>query len=95
MFDRIRERLKTKKNETNVELFNRSINEVLSRTIITSLTVFLVVLAMFFMGGSVLHDFSLAMLIGVIVGTYSSVFIASAVVVDWIGEKGKLFQKKK
>ncbi len=95
VFDRIRERLKTRKNETNVELFNRSINEVLSRTIITSLTVFLVVLAMFLMGGSVLHDFSLAMLIGVIVGTYSSVFIASAIVVDWIGEKGRLFQKKK
>ncbi len=95
VFDRIRERLKTRKNETNIELFNRSINEVLSRTIITSLTVFLVVLAMFLMGGSVLHDFSLAMLIGVIVGTYSSVFIASAIVVDWIGQKGKLFQKKR
>ncbi|MGB9736065.1 MAG: protein translocase subunit SecD [bacterium] len=95
VFDRIRERLKTRKNETNIELFNRSINEVLSRTIITSLTVFLVVLAMFFLGGSVLHDFSLAMLIGVIVGTYSSVFIASAIVLDWIGEKGKIFQKKK
>lgn len=95
VFDRIRERLKTRKNETNIELFNRSINEVLSRTIITSLTVFLVVLAMFLMGGSVLHDFSLAMLIGVVVGTYSSVFIASAIVVDWIGEKGRLFQKKK
>jgi SecD/SecF fusion protein len=95
VFDRIRERLKTRKGETHIEIFNRSINEVLSRTIITSLTVFLVVLAMFLMGGSVLHDFSLAMLIGVIVGTYSSVFIASAVVVDWIGEKGKLFQKKK
>lgn len=95
VFDRIRERLRTRKNETHIELFNRSINEVLSRTIITSLTVFLVVLAMYLMGGSVLHDFSLAMLIGVIVGTYSSVFIASAVVVDWIGEKGKIFQKKK
>ncbi len=95
VFDRIRERLRTRKGETNIELFNRSINEVLSRTIITSLTVFLVVLAMYLMGGSVLHDFSLAMLIGVIVGTYSSVFIASAVVVDWIGEKGKLFQKRK
>lgn len=95
VFDRIRERLRTRKNETNIELFNRSINEVLSRTIITSLTVFLVVLAMYLMGGSVLHDFSLAMLIGVVVGTYSSVFIASAVVVDWIGEKGKVFQKRK
>ncbi len=95
VFDRIRERLKTRKGETHVELFNRSINEVLSRTIITSLTVFLVVLAMFLMGGSVLHDFSLAMLIGVVVGTYSSVFIASAIVVDWIGEKGKIFQKKR
>jgi len=95
VFDRIRERLKTRKNETNLELFNRSINEVLSRTIITSLTVFIVVLAMFFLGGSVLHDFSLAMLIGVVVGIYSSVFIASAIVLDWIGEKGKLFQKKK
>jgi len=95
VFDRIRERLRTRKNETNIEIFNRGINEVLGRTIITSLTVFIVVLAMFLMGGSVLHDFSLAMLIGVVVGTYSSVFIASAIVIDWVGEKGRIFRRKR
>ncbi|MCL4479513.1 MAG: protein translocase subunit SecD [Deltaproteobacteria bacterium] len=95
VFDRIRERLRTRKNETNLEVFNRSVNEVLSRTIITSLTVFIVVFAMYILGGSVLHDFALAMLIGVVVGTYSSVFIASAVVIDWVGEKGKVFQRKR
>jgi preprotein translocase subunit SecF len=59
---------------------NSSINEVLSRTIITSLTVLLTSVALFFLGGEVIHDFSLAMIMGVVVGTYSSIFIATPLV---------------
>jgi preprotein translocase subunit SecF len=65
------------------ELLNVSINEVLSRTIVTSLTTGLVLLALFFMGGSVIHDFSLALLLGLMVGTYSSVFVASPILSIW------------
>jgi preprotein translocase subunit SecF len=61
-------------------IFNDSINEVLSRTIVTSLTVFLAAASLFFFGGEVIHDFSFALLVGVLVGTYSSVFVASPIV---------------
>ncbi|MBF0327986.1 MAG: protein translocase subunit SecF [Nitrospirae bacterium] len=81
VFDRIRENIKRYIKEPIEVVVNKSINEVLSRTIVTSLTVFLVSLAIFFFGGEVLHDFSLAMLIGVVIGTYSSIFMASPVVV--------------
>ncbi len=69
-------------------LVNNSINEVLSRTIITSLTVVLVLVPLVVFGGDVLHDFSLALLMGVIVGTYSSVFVASPVLVVWHTKAG-------
>jgi len=82
VFDRIREKSKIMKG-TLFEIINRSINETLSRTIVTSLTVFLVVLALFLLAGPVIHDFALALLIGVIVGTYSSIYIASAIVYEW------------
>ena len=62
-------------------IFNLSINEVLSRTIVTSFTVFLASSSLFFFGGEVIHDFSFALLIGVLVGTYSSIFVASPIVV--------------
>ena len=65
------------------DLINRSINEVLSRTVITSSTVFMVVLALLLMGGVLLRDFALALMIGVIVGTYSSIFVASPIVYMW------------
>jgi preprotein translocase subunit SecF len=65
------------------DLVNVSINEVLSRTIITSFTTFSVALCLFLFGGNVLHTFSLAMVIGVVVGTYSSDFLASPIIVDW------------
>jgi preprotein translocase subunit SecF len=65
------------------EVINASVNEVLSRTVVTSLTVFLVLLALFFFGGVVIHDFAFALLVGVIVGTYSSVFVASPVLYAW------------
>jgi preprotein translocase subunit SecF len=77
VFDRIRENLKTRKKESLDRTINRSINEVLSRTFITGVTTFLAVVALFFFGGNVIHDFSLALILGVIIGTYSSWFIAS------------------
>ncbi|HEY5522946.1 MAG TPA: protein translocase subunit SecF [Desulfuromonadaceae bacterium] len=81
VFDRIRENMhKNLKGAMNT-IFNNSINEVLSRTIVTSLTVFIAAASLFFFGGEVIHDFSLALLIGVLVGTYSSVFVASPIVV--------------
>lgn len=83
VFDRIRENLRSNIKEPVEAVMNRSINEVLSRTIVTSLTVLLTSLALFLFGGEVLHDFSLAMILGVIVGTYSSIFVASPIVLLW------------
>ncbi len=65
------------------EIINSSVNETLSRTILTALTVFLVLLALFFLGGPVIHDFAFALLIGIVVGTYSSIFIASPIVLSF------------
>ena len=93
VFDRIRENLRTKIKEPVETVMNRSINEVLSRTIVTSFTVLLTSLALFFFGGEVIHDFSLAMVLGVIIGTYSSIFVASPIVLLW--EKKGLFKKRK
>ena len=81
IFDRIRENLKTLKKSSIVDTVNKSINESLSRTIVTSLTTFFVVLILFFFGGEVIRYFSFALIIGVLVGTYSSIFVASLVVV--------------
>ncbi len=81
VFDRIRENLHKNLKGSMKTIFNDSINEVLSRTIVTSLTVFLAAVSLFLFGGEVIHDFSLALLVGVIVGTYSSVFVASPIVV--------------
>jgi preprotein translocase subunit SecF len=95
VFDRIRENLKRAKREPLGTLVNNSINEVLSRTIITSLTVVLVLVPLVLFGGEVLHDFSLALLLGVIVGTYSSVFVASPLLVVWhVRTGGSLIKKK-
>ncbi len=81
VFDRIRENMKRMLKEPIEAVINKSINEVLSRTIITSFTTFLAALALFLFGGEVIHDFALAMLIGLAIGTYSSIFVASPVVV--------------
>jgi preprotein translocase subunit SecF len=81
VFDRIRENLHKNLKGAMHNIFNLSINEVLSRTIVTSFTVFLAAASLFFFGGEVIHDFSFALLIGVLVGTYSSVFVASPIVV--------------
>jgi preprotein translocase subunit SecF len=83
VFDRIRENLHKNLKESILHIFNVSINEVLSRTIITSLTVFLASISLLFFGGEVIHDFALALTVGVIVGTYSSIFVASPIVVEW------------
>ena len=81
IFDRIRENLKTIKKGSIVDTVNKSINESLSRTIVTSLTTFFVVLILYFFGGEVIRYFSFALIIGVLVGTYSSIFVASLIVV--------------
>ena len=81
IFDRIRENLKTLKRGSIVDTVNRSINESLSRTIVTSMTTLFVVLVLYFFGGEVIHSFSFALIIGVLVGTYSSIFVASLIVV--------------
>ena len=84
VFDRIRE-LGKKHGQAMplTELINASINQVLGRSIVTSLTTLLVVLALFLFGGNVIHDFSFALLAGIIVGTYSSIFIAGSLLTVW------------
>jgi len=92
VFDRIRENLKQRQKDSVETVMNSSINEVLSRTIITSLTTLFTCVALFFLGGEVIHDFSLAMIIGIVFGTYSSIFVASPIVLLWGGKR--LFAKK-
>ena len=76
VFDRVRENLRRYKSQENIFIYNKSINETLSRTVITSLTTLLALFVIYFFGGAVLKDFALAMIWGVIIGTYSSIFIA-------------------
>ncbi|HZV82870.1 MAG TPA: protein translocase subunit SecF [Geobacteraceae bacterium] len=82
VFDRIRENLHKSLEEPLPEIFNRSINEVLSRTIITSLTTFLAASSLYLFGGDVINDFALSLVTGVVIATYSSIFIASPVVLE-------------
>jgi preprotein translocase subunit SecF len=93
VFDRIRENLRMRRRETEEETINNAVNQVLSRTIVTSLTVVLVLIPLTVAGGEVLHDFSLALLWGVIFGTYSSVFVASPLVLLWPGSGGRLLKR--
>jgi preprotein translocase subunit SecF len=85
VFDRIRENIKTKQKDSSafIDIINRSLNETISRTVITSLTTLFVVTILFFFGGEVLRSFALALIIGIIIGTYSSLFVASPFVVEW------------
>ncbi len=83
IFDRIRENLRLINKEDFGAIINRSINETLSRTIITSFTVVLVVLLLYFLGGVVLHDFALALLIGLFIGSYSTIFVCTPLVYEW------------
>jgi preprotein translocase subunit SecF len=93
VFDRIRENLRMRRRETEEETINNAVNQVLSRTIVTSLTVVLVLIPLTLAGGEVLHDFSLALLWGVIFGTYSSVFVASPLLLLWPGSGGRLLKR--
>jgi len=83
VFDRIRENLHKNLKEQMHIVFNKSINEVLSRTIVTSLTAFLAAISMYFFGGEVIHDFAFALVVGIAVATYSSIFVASPIVSLW------------
>jgi preprotein translocase subunit SecF len=83
VFDRIRENMHNRKRENYEVLVNTSVNETLSRTVVTSVTTLLVVLALVIFGGEVIKDFAVTLLVGVLVGTYSSVFVASPVLVEW------------
>ncbi|TAM84246.1 MAG: protein translocase subunit SecF [Acidobacteria bacterium] len=102
VFDRIRENLPSSKRENFVDLVNRSINQTLSRTILTSGLTFLAVLALYLFGGDVIHGFSFAMVVGVVIGTYSSIAIASPILVFWqtragsgrVKEKRKVYERE-
>jgi preprotein translocase subunit SecF len=95
VFDRIRENLRQRRRQTVTTIINNGINQVLSRTLITTLTVVLVLVPLTIWGGEVLHDFSLALLLGVIAGTYSSIFVASPLLLIWPGGEGKLLSGSK
>ena len=83
IFDRIRENTRRRSKEPLRDIINTSINQTLSRTLLTSGTTLMVVAALFFLGGEIIHDFSFALLVGVVIGTYSSIFIASVFLVYW------------
>ncbi len=89
VFDRIRENLRKYHKNPMEFIINRSVNETLSRTILTSLTTLVVVVALFVLGGGIIHDFAFAMIIGVIIGTYSSVYVASPILLAWQGRGRK------
>ena len=83
VFDRIRENLRRYHKNPLEVIINRSVNETLSRTILTSLTTLVVLLSLFILGGGIIHDFAFAMIVGVLIGTYSSVFVASPILLIW------------
>ncbi|MGA7799885.1 MAG: protein translocase subunit SecF [Gammaproteobacteria bacterium] len=95
VYDRIRENFRKLRKQGAVEVMDISINETLSRTIMTSLATLLVVLAMYFIGGPVIHGFALALIIGILVGTYSSIYVASAIALDLGISKSDLVAVKK
>ena len=79
VFDRVRENFRKIRDKTPVEVFNISLNQTLSRTLMTSFTTLLVLMALFFLGGEIIHGFSMALIFGILIGTYSSIYIASPV----------------
>jgi len=95
VFDRIRENLRRFKRRPFEQTMNASINETLSRTILTSSTTLVVVVALFILGGGVIHDFAFALLVGIVVGTYSSIFVASPILLIWEGKFGKRARRKR
>lgn len=94
IFDRIRENEKNFRTMPLIALINKSINETLSRTVITSGTIFVVLAVLFVLGGEVNRGFAFALLIGIVTGTYSSIYVASAVVVEWTGRAAGQKPKK-
>lgn len=80
VLDRVRENIKLNRKQKLSDIINLSINQTLSRTVLTSLTVFLTVLALYIFGGAVIHDFAFSLLVGVVIGTYSSIYIACTIV---------------
>jgi preprotein translocase subunit SecF len=98
IFDRIRENLKTLRRDTYLTIVNKSLNQSLARTLVTSLTTIIVVLILYFFGGEVIRNFAFALIIGVIIGTYSSIFVASPILVEWQAKrdikKGKPLAKR-
>jgi len=95
VFDRIRENSRKNIKQPLADVINGSINQTLSRTILTSFTVFVVLITLFFFGGPVIHDFAFALIVGVVVGTYSSIFIASTIVLAWENWKPSKLRRKK
>jgi preprotein translocase subunit SecF len=89
VYDRVRENQKTPKKESLEAVINRSINQTLSRTILTAGATMLVVLALFFLGGEVLNTFALTLIIGIVIGTYSSIYVAAPIVVIWKNFKNR------
>ena len=87
VFDRIRENLRKYHKHPLAYIVNRSVNETLSRTILTSLTTLIVLVTLFILGGGIIHDFAFAMIVGVIIGTYSSVYVASPILLAWQEQK--------
>jgi preprotein translocase subunit SecF len=77
VFDRVRENFRVMRKGTAVQIFNSSLNQTLSRTLMTSFTTLLVLIALFFLGGELIHEFSTALIVGVVIGTYSSIYVAS------------------
>jgi preprotein translocase subunit SecF len=97
----MRENLRLSRKEPLRDIINRSVNETLSRTIMTSMTVAITLLVLFFFGGEVIHDFAFAMLWGVFVGSYSSIFVAAPIIYQWqvkerpaVVPQGKVLVKK-
>ncbi|MGA2332142.1 MAG: protein translocase subunit SecF [Syntrophales bacterium] len=95
VFDRVRENVRKNTRKDLPTVMNESINQTLSRTILTSFTVALVVAVLYIFGGAVIHDFAFALLVGVIFGTYSSVFIAAPVVLEWERYSPSTLKKRK
>jgi preprotein translocase subunit SecF len=85
IFDRVRENMRSMRRDSLYQIVNRSVNQTMSRTVITAGTALLSALALFFFGGEVLHGFAFTMIVGIVTGTYSSVFIASAIAIIWQG----------
>ncbi len=83
IFDRIRENLRKHHKKSLPAIINRSVNETLSRTVLTSMTTLLVLVSLFFLGGGIIHDFAFALIVGVFVGTYSSIYVASPILLIW------------